>query len=357
MKYLTFDTSWLERMGYDFCFPAFKCLQYTDYRIVISEIVDREIKKHLKIKSAEFVNSINSSYRKAKFFGNCVKIPKELDEAKYQKLALDSYEDFKNTIRAVIIEANKCNLNKVIDDYFNEDGVFENKNKKKEFPDAIATSSIINYVGDNDLVVFSCDSDWTNIFRNKTKAKILCDKNDILSLIRTDDLVGESIDSYLDKIINEFEDYIQKNPESYFSNVDTLFPGEYCIDDLEIEELEIEFNGFEGIDILSKNNDSFAVTAAVHFSYSFKVRVSYSDTTYSTYDREDHKTYNLISKHSTISGQEVGYCFIDFTFKDNKFVNIISHDFSGVEYNYDSPSKYNAVEDNVSEDDYFDRNY
>ena len=74
-KNVTFDTSWLERTGYDFSFAAFRCIQYTEYQVILSEVIDKEITKHLIEKANNFVDSYNSLLKKNKiYYRNVVKI-------------------------------------------------------------------------------------------------------------------------------------------------------------------------------------------------------------------------------------------------------------------------------------------
>lgn len=124
MKYVTFDTSWLEAMQYDFSFVAFRCIQYTDYQVLISEVVDNEIQKHILTKTEEFVKTYNNSFQSAKFLLNVFKKPNDLDLDKYKLVALKSYEIFKNIIRAQIVPSKLCDIDLILKDYFNGTGVF-----------------------------------------------------------------------------------------------------------------------------------------------------------------------------------------------------------------------------------------
>ena len=354
MKYITFDTSWLERMNYNFSFASFRCIQYTDYQVILSEIIDEEIKKHLTQKAIEFSSSYNGSIKKALFLTNMLRLPKEINENDIVKAALKSYEMFKNTIRAQIIPIEKTNFKEVFRQYFAEEGPFTSSGKKNEFPDAAAINAISKHIGENEIVVFSSDADWKNGFEDNKLAEVFSERSDLLKIIKTEDLASEVIDDYIETNREEFEQHIIDSFEKYFSNENILFPDDYTIGYLNIDDFDINFIEYTAIDVVSKNDADKKVLAAVHFKYDFSLSISFDDYSCSSYDREDDITYNIIRRKQKISGSEVGYCFIEFQFLSDKFEKITDCDLQDVDFCYDESNKYEIEDKSIEEDDYYD---
>lgn len=99
-----------------------------------------------------------------KFLSEFSSIPAPIDIDKLKNKAMDTYRAFKSTIRACIIPYTFCNITSIFDDYFEKEGVFQNSGKKNEFPDAVAVNSIINYIKEEKVAVFTNDKDWINAF-------------------------------------------------------------------------------------------------------------------------------------------------------------------------------------------------
>lgn len=357
MKYIVFDTSWLEGIQFDFSFAAFRCIQYTDYQVLIPHIVDEEIKKHILKRIDEFVSAYNDSFKKVRFLSNTTKMPKPLQVDKYKKAALNSYNTFKDTLRAQIIPSNLCEIDEVLHDYFSENGAFSKKGKKSEFPDAIAINSIMKHVSEGEIVVFTQDDDWKNAFAVNLKASVYDKKSDLLKIIKTDDLAGEVIDLYLDEITDELSQHLRNNFEKYFSNIQVIYPEDYCLEDLEIEDFDIELIEYNAIDIISMDKTKKTISTAVHFKYSFSMDISFDDNSCCSYDKEDNMKYNVLRRKQTLSGEETGYCFIDFEFGDDTFGKIISHEFSDIDFCFKDAHNYKIIEDDVEEGDYYDTTY
>lgn len=354
MKYITFDTSWLEKINYDFSFSAFRCIQYTDYQVILSEIIDDEIKKHLKIKAQEFVSAYNGSLKKVQFLTNLHRLPKLIKEDDIVKAAQDSYEMFKNTVRAIIIPLEKCNFKEIFKQYFAEEGPFADAGKKHEFPDAAAIDGIIRYINGNEIIVFSSDGDWKNGFQNYIKSKVFTERSDLLEIVKTEDLAGEVIDDYIENHRDEFEQHLYNSFEKYFSNESILFPEDSTIGYLDINDFDINFIEYAAIDVVSKNDADKTILVAIHFKYDFLLKISFDDYSCSSYDSEDDITYNIIRRRQNISGTETGYCFVEFKFKSDKFEKIIECKLEDVDFCYKESHKYSIEDEPIEEDDYYD---
>lgn len=354
MKYITFDTSWLEKIQFDFSYAAFRCIQYTDYKVVISQVVDEEIRKHLLKAVVEFANGYNGSLKKMKFLSGLGSIPAPIDVDELKDKAMDSYSTFKSTIRAQIIPYEFCDLTSVFDNYFETNGVFQNSGKKNEFPDAVAVNSILNYIKKEKVDVFTNDKDWINAFKGNEFATIYTEKKNLLDLFEKTLVASEFIDSFIDEHKNEFAQHLIDCFEDGFPKIETLYPDEYCLENLEIDDFDCNFKDYTAIEIISKDTERKIVVAAIHFLYDFSAEISFDDDSMCSYDREDDIKYNVLRKHQFISGNEAGYCYIEFSFEDDSFGKINGFNLEDVEFCLNDVSKYSITEKPVEEEDYFD---
>lgn len=205
--------------------------------------------------------------------------------------------------------------------------------------------------------MFTRDDDWKNGFCQIANSKIYEKRADLLNIIKIDDFAGEVIDDFLGKIIADFASHINNSFEKYFSNEQIMYPDNYCIEDLNVDDFNCEILNYEDVDFLLKDDSATKITCAVHFKYQFSMDVSFDDNSICSYDREDNIKYNVIRKYQTISGEEIGYCFIDFEFSDKTYEKISSSKLSDVDFCFKGVSKYNVDEKPVEEDDYHNARY
>lgn len=134
-------------------------------RLVMPDVVAREIVDHLSEKLPEALGAIRKAARSAVNYGL---IPDELEqqiqfgEVDYQRLACERLSKFLREAGALEIQvAAFANLSMVLDRYFNLEAPFEVK-KKSEFPDAFILSALEVWaeVEDGYVVVISDDNGW-----------------------------------------------------------------------------------------------------------------------------------------------------------------------------------------------------
>ena len=355
MKYVVFDTSWLESIQYDFSFAAFRCIQYTDYKVLIPHIVDEEIKKHILEKSKEFVSNYNDSLKKTKMFAEVIDLPGPLDIDQYKHYALLAYDMFKNTLRAEIVPSNLCDIDIILNDYFEKRGAFSNSGKKAEFPDAIAINSVLKFVGAGELTIFTLDNDWKNVFDKIPQAKIYSHKVDLFKIIKTEDLAGEVIDLYLDNIGEGFPEYLRNSFVKLFSDIQILYPENCRYNDLNVEDFEFDLCNFEGFEVVDKDDENKTIVAAISFAYWFSLDVSFDDNLKCIYDKENNLKRNVLRKYQKIHGDEYGYCVVKFEFGDETFSVIKKYEITDVDFCFKDADSYTLEEKEIIDADYYDK--
>lgn len=352
--YVTFDTSWFERYRFDFSFPGFRCLPSSGYQVVISEVVDREIKNHLMQKTEEAFNSVIKASSQVPFLTHThpLFLRKSLDLASLKTAALASYEGFKSTVRATIIPIRNCNINLVVDAYFTESGVFTSKNKKSEFPDAIAVDSIVNYVKGHNLTVFSCDNDWSNALSSNPQVTIYADKKDLLKLISTEEYISEVAEAYIDSQKNDLIEFLRPAFSERISEADWIEKSYFHIDSYEVNDFDFVLKEIKSLLLLEGRSGEKERSVGVFFGFSFVVDCSFNDYSHSIYDKELQSYFGVVRRTVRVLGEESGYCFANLTFEDGGYHKVSNCYFDEVDFCLKNPDCYIVLEMPLEDEDY-----
>lgn len=163
---LSLDTSVVARASYIFDIGVLATLENQTMPVVISEIVDKEITKHLYFQRDEavnkFKNAIENLYKKKLIPNDDFKQMQDIADKIGDKDPCVMYEHFKlyNDIKE--IESNMCKMSDLITTYFNSQPPFDEGKNIKEFPDAIALLSLEAWAKANDkkILVISNDKQW-----------------------------------------------------------------------------------------------------------------------------------------------------------------------------------------------------
>lgn len=164
-------------------------------QLVISDVVYREIKKHL----IESISSTQSKFSKdmlsvCEFVGgdiaevNALKekldampIPQEQAELQLKRFVA-------NSGAAILQAGSHVKTSELVDLYFNEEPPFHLSNSKKsEFPDAIALITLEHWAEENDknVLVVSGDGDWREFCKQSKRLHLLKDLAVALDLFQT----------------------------------------------------------------------------------------------------------------------------------------------------------------------------
>lgn len=174
MKYdaITLDTNIFRKNGYHFDFGLLGQLtQFKEgsVKLILSEIIVRELKRHLIQECSEKRLKLDNSLMDAQKF--CL-LPEETlknindliaSEDGAETAAKNRLKKFMEGTGAEIVEAKHASMEALVKSYFNPLAPFEETGKKKnEFPDAIALLSMDDWAGKNDkkILAVSEDKGW-----------------------------------------------------------------------------------------------------------------------------------------------------------------------------------------------------
>lgn len=323
MQYVTLDTSFFENIRYNLDDIIFEAPIFnSEKQFILSDIVDREVKKHIK-KKWEDINIIGKSMR---LISNVEKINVILDSGAYNFI-FDEWEVFKTKHNVIIVSSKNADVDSVIEDYFNGTGVFTLPGKKQEFPDALATSSLLNYVGNNEVIVCAYDPDWQHYFCNKANVVFTNTKEQLIEKVMTDDVkVQKVLEQYINKKAYELiDDYITDDKFSIYLNNLAGFNEEYYVKRLECD-------GLDDVILISINEDEVAFV--ICFESKFEVVRTWDDLDNGSYDPETKDYIFYETYHDLIEGKIDGYLECKAKLS-KKHLSITKLNVSGIDFNYD----------------------
>lgn len=192
------------------------------------------------------------------------------------------------------------------------------------------------------------------LFETNELATIYTEKKNLLDLFEKNLVASKFIDSFIDGHKNEFAQHLIECFEDVFPKIESLYPDNYCLVNIEIDTFDCGFKDYTAIEIISKDTERKIVIAAIHFLYDFFVDISFDDESMCSYDMEDDIKFYVLHKNQSISGNEVGYCYIEFSFEDESFGKIDNFKLEDVEFFLNDVSKYSVIEKPIEETDYFD---
>ncbi|MEX0143839.1 DUF4935 domain-containing protein [Massilia sp. LMS1-1-1.1] len=272
-------------------------------KLVISEIVLREISRHLTssittkkerfgrdmVDAADFVgfDQVYVQEVKDKFH----ELPSSSDLCEMQ------VEKFLHESKAIVVSADDhINVSDVLRCYFNANPPFHRENlKKSEFPDAIALLSLAGWATDEgtELVVVSRDADWATFCEESDKLHLVTDLATALALFQTPDEAVKSVIEELRGMLNDPESEIFSQIEEEIrdfdwvdhvtSDIESQFQCEE--DDSEVELKKCEFvDGPNTIVVTDIDEEAVSVIFALQVSGEYKANFSFQK--WDSVDRE-----------------------------------------------------------------------
>lgn len=181
-----------------------------------SEIVVKEVEKHIKKDVSEVVNSFNKVVNNRKFAIFREKEYKQLqkmNESEMVEEAITIFQKYLSDTKPFMLNSETINLNTVISDYFEVKKPFGiKKDKKSEFPDAFNISMLREYSLHNPpVIIVSADGDFSE------EENIFCFKKlgELLDAINSQDEITQKVKEFLkskhqyifEKIESELMDY------------------------------------------------------------------------------------------------------------------------------------------------------
>ena len=276
-------------------------------RLIISDIVVRECKRHLSEGTETLVEEFHDkfdslSWKRVSSIGKLSAVPSYIDKEKITKGLHKLYDDYLKATHAQIVNSDGVNLESVISDYFNYVPPFKGgkigkdkkrDHKKYEFPDAIIIARLKQIANEcGELCVVSSDPDWQAAFWNYSGVKFYKDLKELFSSITVEQKVSAKAIKYFNsdvvKFNNRIENMLMVKPVNVRGN-------SYDRDGI---ETGIEYDDFDilNIGISSKiHNVDYAgeteaiMTIAVRAN--IEVECSFFDEDNSTWDYEEREYF------------------------------------------------------------------
>lgn len=224
-----------------------KYVQEKKINLVLSDIVIREVKKHIK-DQIENICAIEKKLRKevlkksSEHFINYIGLSRVLENTDDRQLFIDKgielFDKFLSDTNAEILNTDLIKVEKIIDDYFELRPPFENKaEKKNEFPDAFIVSQIRNKFDSYDYVaVISNDNGFKKAFEEANNYHFYCDLRELYNAINKEE----------EATYQETLDVVEKLQYSIIRKI--VWNIENC-DDIDVRGMSYDKDGvFEGFD-------------------------------------------------------------------------------------------------------------
>lgn len=288
-------------------------------KLVLSDIVINETKKHLSDSAQNAIDSINKARNDilkridlSNFAG--VDIHGFLDIEVNRNISNEIQEGFYNFLSkasVLVLESSKVPVDSILLDYFGNKPPFEDSGKKKnEFPDAIMAHRIkMEYSEKNPIWIISEDFGFLSSFNGIDGITCLNSLNALFDLISQDDLVMYNLaQNYFDKKDNMLtlsEGIVEVMQESEIE-VDGLdydrkgLFGGYEYDEVDIAKIDL--NAIELFSINEIQDTNILVT--LKCKAKIKSNCFFDDIDNSIWDSEE-KEFLYLSKAEVVEEHEV----------------------------------------------------
>lgn len=170
--YVTFDTNIIDENQYDFSESGTlalleKYVAQGKIKVVLSNIVCDEVKRHLSNRAKEITSLLNNALKDirkttSKSFISSIGYRDRIEKQNpkiAQTKAVECFENFLNSLTPEILDTRNVDTEKIFSDYFSYKPPFENNDKKrKEFPDAFIAEQIhVRFATDEIIAIVSKD--------------------------------------------------------------------------------------------------------------------------------------------------------------------------------------------------------
>ena len=259
-------------------------------RLVMPEIVRREVYKHIKSSVRQSWKAFN---RDSRIFRNNVEIDKwhkTTNEKKEIENLTALFDKFLSDTKTRILDYGYCSdTGKVFDEYFSVRKPFGEGHKKDEFPDAFSLVALEKYSNEvkQHVVVLSCDGDMEGY-----ESKVL-DFEDYGEYVSRK--VAEGV--ALDEVVRLLRDD-KKSLESRIREAATDYLDDFRLYLTSLNLTEVSYHSVEEVDVDFNENTYELISVNDHYieievqpEIAFKVDVEYVNYDYAVYDNEDGKWY------------------------------------------------------------------
>lgn len=194
-------------------------------KLIITDIIIKEVKMHIKDDIIEFVENRKRELNKARVLSSVKYIDEfdyifqEIDIGNLNTTIEQQFEEYINDKNVIIIDNDMINLNKVLDDYFNIKPPFEKTKKRNEFKDAFIINGLKNYCQKKHIQVHIISSDigFNKAIENNQHFKIYKEISDFFKFMndKCHKEIFDKLESYIKlptistKIEEETFDYLE----------------------------------------------------------------------------------------------------------------------------------------------------
>lgn len=262
------DTSILDGQNYNFSSGAISALleitKNKKITLLIPNPTSREIQHHIEKRSKDVVKTLKIAERKAPFLKKLDGWPiKEDLLRRIQRIAGEEWQKFQKHFNVIILGYKGVDLEEIMNWYNWSRAPFGEGKKRKEFPDAIALSTISLYAQKNNVsvAVVSTDKDFEKA----------CTFYNELLYFPSLPAITEALLSP-DKHIEEIKELFKNDPSPIMNEIKEDFPtlGFYHDEDFEadIEDIEVDEVSITNVKVIhiGKNEVVLAFDASVDYS-------------------------------------------------------------------------------------------
>jgi hypothetical protein len=303
MKYdvITFDTQTVEHNSFHFDGGLlYQLRQFRDgpVKVIISEIVFREILKHLIEKTRQANDSLVTAHKKALDTG-LLSSTTTISEETIVNVARGRLLEFLLNIGAEVIRADEVPMKDLVQLYFRPGPPFAAAGKNKsEFPDAIALLSLGKWAKDNDksIIAASNDKGWAAFASGHERIDVVGDLADALARLQehkeeatslVKGLLSSLQDGSAPDLATQFEKLLSDEVSSHSVYAEGNSAYELDSDDVELEMQYYQIAGdldepeFELVQIGPK-----ILVARLDVEMSLKASTSFSMSIYDSIDKD-----------------------------------------------------------------------
>jgi len=265
-----------------------------DIHLILTPIVIREVRKHIKLDAKKANDSVKSLQNKGRILRNLgFEQVFGYDDADVETRLLDQFESFLKHSNATTVSIDPVKPSAVFEKYFAVSPPFGPKEKEKEFADAFSLEAIRIWADANGLQVFIVSEDGDHrTFCEGTANLIHLDKIEMfLELLLSDD---ESRLKLAHALVERVMDDVEKAIAKEFEDKGFLIMDE----DGDVIEVTVDNVELPGLYVVRMEDNEIYVEFGSEIEYS--ADVSYKDPESWIYDSEEKAAIYLDTVEKTI---------------------------------------------------------
>ncbi|MBY6897113.1 PIN domain-containing protein [Clostridium botulinum] len=182
-------------------------VNHNKVRLYISNIVLRETERHIKLDISNAINELKKARKKvSKQISPTIVKDTSLStifelpcQNTIEETALTKFREFLEASKVICLDNKGIDIDGILEDYFNGNASFENKEVKKyEFPDAFIISKLKKeFYESNPVWVISSDEGFRKALDNEEGLNCLSSINELLDMINKQDQMYDTIIQYI----------------------------------------------------------------------------------------------------------------------------------------------------------------